>query len=55
MLLITDNMNTDLVNPWRGNLKNIQSRDGKEVVILLWTPRVNYTIWAWPVGCHHFN
>ena len=34
MLLITDNMNTDLINPWRGNLKNIQSRDGKEVVIL---------------------
>ena len=38
MLLITDNMNTDLINPWRGNLKNIQSRDGKEVVILFVDP-----------------
>ena len=25
MLLITDNMNTDLINPWRGNLKKIYS------------------------------
>lgn len=39
MLLITDNMNTDLINPWRGNLKNIQSRDGKEVVILFVDPK----------------
>ena len=38
MLLITDNMNTDLINPWRGNLKNIQSRDGKELVILFVDP-----------------
>ena len=39
MLLITDNMNTDLINPWRGNLKNIQSIDGKEVVILFVDPK----------------
>jgi hypothetical protein len=32
-------MNTDLINPWRGNLKNIQSRDGKEVVILFVDPK----------------
>ena len=39
ILLITDNINTDLINPWRGNLKNIQSRDGKEVVILFVDPK----------------
>ena len=39
MLLITDNMNTDLINPWRENLKNIQSRDNKEVVILYVDPK----------------
>jgi hypothetical protein len=39
MLLLTDNMNTDLINPWRENLRNIQSRDNKEVVILYVDPK----------------
>jgi len=39
MLLLTDTMNTDLINPWRDNLRNIQSRDNKEVVILYVDPK----------------
>ena len=39
MLLIIDNMNTDLINPWRDNLRNIQLRDNKEVVILYVDPK----------------
>ena len=39
MLLLTDTMNTELINPWRDNLRNIQSRDNKEVVILYVDPK----------------
>ena len=38
MLLLTDNMNTNLINHWRGNLRNIQLRDNKEVVIFYVDP-----------------